>query len=596
MSTISASNEKKQVKPVSSRAKIIGATVNVISTTVFAVTLAAIVAFIFLLDHNPDVLYKLTVDYYINELNFSAGDASFLLFPRDFYLKFDWLVILGCIVSGITALVSFIFMMRASAHTGDGELKPNKFDRIPFEIALAILIAIALIFGIATALSISYLEDGGTYERYTYYSEYYKAEIDGHQYIPPTYGVRIGGAVLMLDILAAFSLSISFFYTLAARIKTHTLIKNTVVYRILRLIFRIVRWIFKNTVVRFFRAIRFVIKNLSATWYYALALIGYLLVNFFPFIIILNLGYIDIYCLALFALIFVFDAASLYFVIRTASAFNLIDQSAKRMAKGELRYKIATQSIRGPLKSHAESLNSISDGLALAVEQQMKSERFKTELITNVSHDIKTPVTSIINYVGLAKAEHTDNEKLSEYIDVIDRQSQRLKKLTEDILEASKASSGVISANVVKTNVSELLKQCAGEYSERMESAGLDLVLDVPDEIYAMCDGRLMWRVFDNLLSNAYKYSLPGTRVYITADAERGGYIPISVKNISKNRLNIPGEALMERFVRGDISRHSEGSGLGLSISKSLTDLQKGKLSITIDGDFFKAELLLPIE
>jgi signal transduction histidine kinase len=226
----------------------------------------------------------------------------------------------------------------------------------------------------------------------------------------------------------------------------------------------------------------------------------------------------------------------------------------------------------------------------------MKSERFKTELITNVSHDIKTPVTSIINYVGLIKSEQIENEKAVEYIDVIDRQSQRLKKLTEDILEASKASAGVINTNISKTNVSELLKQCAGEFSERLEIAGLELVLDVSDGIYAMCDGRLMWRVFDNLLSNAHKYSLPGTRVYITADQPRGNFIPISVKNISKNRLNIPGEELMERFVRGDLSRQSEGSGLGLSISKSLMNLQKGDLFITIDGDFFKAELLLPIE
>ncbi len=590
MANISAPNDIKYVKAVSTRAKIIGGIVNVLSTSIFFATLAAIIAFIILLDHEPYVLYNLTVDYFINDIGLSAGDAAFVLFPRDFYLDFDWLVISACIVSAITSLVSFIFMMRAAAHTKSGELKPSRFDRIPFEIVLCIIIAAVMLFALITHMSMLYINDGGSFQ-YTVEQHEQYGEIYNSEYTPPTYGVRIFGAVLILDVIMAFTLSLSFFYTLCARIKTHTFIKNTVIYRILRLLFRIVRWIYRNTVKRFFNALRFVIKSLPATWYYVLAFLACIFVNvilfvFFcqsasPFFLILDV---------------LFNLATIYFIIRTASSFKLVQQAAKLMASGDLRYKIATHSLRGPMKAHAECLNSISDGIALAVEQQMKSERFKTELITNVSHDIKTPVTSIINYVGLIKSEQIENEKAVEYIDVIDRQSQRLKKLTEDILEASKASAGVINANICKTNVSELLKQCAGEFSERLEIAGLELVLDVSDGIYAMCDGRLMWRVFDNLLSNAHKYSLSGTRVYITADQPRGNFIPISVKNISKNRLNIPGEELMERFVRGDLSRQSEGSGLGLSISKSLINLQKGDLFITIDGDFFKAEVILPIE
>ena len=590
MSNISAPNEKRYVKPISAKAKAVGSIVNVLSTSVFFVTLAAIIAFIILLDHAPDILYEITPDYFVNDVGLSKGDAAFLLFPRDFYLKFDWLVITACIVSAITSLVSFIFMMRAAAHTKSGELKPSRFDRIPLEIVLCIIIAAVMLFALITHMSMLYINDGGSYQNVIEQHEKF-GKIYRSIYTPPTYGVRIFGAVLILDVIMAFTLSLTFLYTICARIKTRTLIKNTIVYRILRLLFRIVRWIYRNTVKRFFNAIGFVIKSLPATWYYVLAFLACIFVNvilfvFFcqsasPFFLILDV---------------LFNLATIYFIIRTASSFKLVQQAAKLMASGDLRYKIATHSLRGPMKAHAECLNSISDAVSLAVEQQMKSERFKTELITNVSHDIKTPVTSIINYVGLIKSEQIENEKAVEYIDVIDRQSQRLKKLTEDILEASKASAGVINANICKTNVSELLKQCAGEYSERMERAGLDLVLDISDEIYAMCDGRLMWRVFDNLLSNAHKYSQSGTRVYITTNPPRDNFIPISVKSISKNRLNIPGEELMERFVRGDLSRHSEGSGLGLSISKSLMNLQKGDLFITIDGDFFKAELLLPIE
>ncbi|MBR4293128.1 MAG: hypothetical protein IKT54_05905, partial [Clostridia bacterium] len=323
MANISAPNDIKYVKAVSTRAKIIGGIVNVLSTSIFFATLAAIIAFIILLDHNPYVLYNLTVDYYINDIGLSAGDAAFLLFPRDFYLKFDWLVITACIVSAITSLVSFIFMMRAAAHTKSGELKPSRFDRIPFEIVLCIIIAAVMLFALITHMSMLYINDGGSFqytvEQHEQYGEIYRSE-----YTPPTYGVRIFGAVLILDVIMAFTLSLSFFYTLCARIKTHTFIKNTIVYRILRLLFRIVRWIYRNTVKRFFNALRFVIKNLPATWYYVLALVGYSFINFFLLIIPLyEMTYVrgaGIYRLALLALFLIFNAVSLYLVIRTASS------------------------------------------------------------------------------------------------------------------------------------------------------------------------------------------------------------------------------------------------------------------------------------
>ncbi|MBQ7758241.1 sensor histidine kinase, partial [Anaerotignum sp.] len=223
----------------------------------------------------------------------------------------------------------------------------------------------------------------------------------------------------------------------------------------------------------------------------------------------------------------------------------------------------------------------------------MKSERLKTELITNVSHDIKTPLTSIINYVDLLKKENLEGQA-AEYIEVLDRQSRRLKKLTEDLVEASKASTGNLKVNLVPTDMGELVAQAVAEYEEKLEKAKLEVVINgSKTPVFAMVDGNLTWRVFSNLLSNACKYSQTGTRVYIDIK-EESPFVTVSMKNISKDALNIPAEELMERFVRGDSSRHTEGSGLGLNIAQSLVGLQKGKFTLEIEGDLFKAYIKFP--
>lgn len=242
------------------------------------------------------------------------------------------------------------------------------------------------------------------------------------------------------------------------------------------------------------------------------------------------------------------------------------------------------------LRSHGEALNSIGDGIAVAVDKQIRSERLKAELITNVSHDIKTPLTSIVNYVDLLKKEELSG-KAAEYVEVLDRQSARLKKLTADLVEASKASTGNIPVDMKPTDLCEVVRQAAGEYSERLQGAKLELVLTTPEPSpRIMADGRLLWRVIDNLLSNVCKYALGGTRVYL--DVRRaGGGVTVSVKNISRDMLNIDPEELTERFVRGDRSRSTEGSGLGLNIARSLTELQQGEFGISVDGDLFKVEL-----
>jgi len=223
----------------------------------------------------------------------------------------------------------------------------------------------------------------------------------------------------------------------------------------------------------------------------------------------------------------------------------------------------------------------------------MKSERLKTELITNVSHDIKTPLTSIVNYVDLLQKPHTEAEGI-QYLEVLDRQSKRLKKLTENLVEASKASTGNMAVNLEPTSVMELINQAVEEYRDRLEAGKLEIVVSQRGDLSILADGKLMWRMMDNLLNNVVKYALPGTRVYVTAQKEES-HVVLAVKNISRDPLNVDADELMERFVRGDSSRHTEGSGLGLNIVQSLTKLQNGQFSLVVDGDFFKAENRMPV-
>ena len=288
----------------------------------------------------------------------------------------------------------------------------------------------------------------------------------------------------------------------------------------------------------------------------------------------------------------IYDIVALLAVTKFAKMAVNLEKAAEEMANGNINFKADVKSMKWRFKKHAQNLNSLNNGISLAVEKQMKSERLKTELITNVSHDIKTPLTSIINYVDLLKKEHTPEEE-KEYIDVLSRQSGRLKKLIDDLIEASKASTGNINTEMKPLMASEVIYQSAAEYDERLKKAQLDLIISVPEEEKEVAaDGRLLWRVMDNLLSNACKYAQSGTRVYIDLKQNSKETV-ISVKNISKNRLNIDASELMERFVRGDSSRNTQGSGLGLNIAKSLIEIQNGSFDISIDGDLFKAEIRL---
>lgn len=276
-------------------------------------------------------------------------------------------------------------------------------------------------------------------------------------------------------------------------------------------------------------------------------------------------------------------------------------QNARRMATGDLA-QVDNRHMYGIFKDISTDLSALGHGAEIAVAEKMKSERLKTELITNVSHDIKTPLTSIVNYVDLLQKPHTPEEE-KEYLAVLERQSKRMKKLTEDLVEMSKASTGNIPAYLTPTDLVELANQALGEYEEKLEKANLFAELTITGKkgqrlgqdarVMVMADGKLLWRVLDNLLGNVIKYAQAGTRVYmdITAYEKK---VMLSVKNISRDRLNISAEELMERFVRGDASRSAEGSG-GLNIAKSLMDLQNAQLNLVVDGDLFKAVLLYDV-
>ena len=283
------------------------------------------------------------------------------------------------------------------------------------------------------------------------------------------------------------------------------------------------------------------------------------------------------------------------FVLGIALMLRKLERGGQAIAEGDLNYQIDTKRMFPVFARHAENLSRIGEGLNRAVEERTKSERMKTELITNVSHDIKTPLTSIINYADLIGREPCENEKITEYAEVLHRQSERLKRLIDDLVEASKASTGNLDISLVPCEIGVLLTQTAGEYEYRLREQGLELVTRQPDKpLKIMADGRRLWRVFDNLMNNVCKYGQSGTRVYLMLE-KVGGQAVISVKNTSREELNLSAEELMERFVRGDAARKSEGSGLGLSIARSLTELQRGSMELTVDGDLFKVVLKFPL-
>ena len=449
----------------------------------------------------------------------------------------------------VAGLALFALIMRSAGHySGKEEVTPNYFDRVPLEIYLAV--------------------DGGIFMGLISLLVWFIRLIVGFE--------------IIFFLLCGIYLSAIFLcMSIAVRCKSHTLLTNTLLYMTFSGIRNMYRKI-KNSVVFYFSNLTFIRQMLMVVA--ALGAFDLLLYLWFRF----EPGVYTIVKLTELGFIALIGA-------RYAVGYQRIRQGTEKIAAGDTNYNIETAGLPKSMEEQAVNLNNINVAVANAVTKQMRSEKLKTELITNVSHDIKTPLTSIINYIDLIKKENVTQQPLADYVEVVSRQSDRLKKLVVDLVEASKASTGNITVNLATTGLKLLLDQAVGEYTEKAENAGLELAINLPEEeMYILTDGRLLWRVFDNLLNNACKYSQPGTRVYINLEKQAEKAI-ITFKNISKTQLNISPDQLMERFVRGDSSRNTEGSGLGLNIAQSLTEILNGNMSLQIDGDLFKVILAFDV-
>ena len=464
----------------------------------------------------------------------------------------------GFLNLGALTLLALIWILWTAGHkSGAEEIVLTWQERIFFDVYAVVMIAGIAWLAFGTVWAAEQLYWGQSYAvRGEDFDTFFNLGVTGAGAL---FAAGVGCAVLLLR-------------TLAVRVKARCLGKTT-------LLCRVAAWM-AGTIHDFVRFLPF-------TWKIVLGFGAYVMVTFFLIMEgVYNGAFMFMYlCLQLALVLFLAWWAYGYYRLR---------QGTKTIARGDLEYQIDTRHMPYDLRLQAEDLNNISVGLAGAVDEKMKSERFKAELITNVSHDLKTPLTSIINYVNLLKSTQQTDPKAIDYIEVLDRKSQRLKKLTEDLVEASKASTGVLSVTREKIGMSQLIDQATAEWEEKLSDRRLTLVTTLPEgETWVYADGRHLWRVIDNLLSNCAKYAMEGTRVYL--DLERGkGQVALSVKNISRDPLNVPAERLMERFVRGEESRSTEGSGLGLSIARSLTELQGGAFDLAVDGDLFKAIVTLP--
>lgn len=445
-------------------------------------------------------------------------------------------------VAFILCLVLFIFLLCAAGHRAGSEgIVPSFVDKIPFDLfTLLMIVAISCLWAILAEMS---------------------------------YDSILLIMLACLVILVAALLILLYIMSFAVRVKLGGVIKGCIIYKVLAWVWRLIRSVC--------HAIAELVRGMPLVPKTCVAVAVILLLE----LISVNSGVVWLITNALLA------AALIY----TAICAKKLLTAGHKLAAGDESCVVDTSKLYGPFREHGEDLNTIRDGVSLAVEARMRSEHFRTELITNVSHDIKTPLTSIINYVDLLGKEKPENEKMREYIDVLQRQSARLKKLIDDLLEASKASTGNLTVNAEPCDVGVLLDQTLGEYGEKLNAAGLEPVLTKPEKpVIIMADGRHMWRIFDNLLNNICKYSQRGTRVYLEV-CERDGKAVVTFRNISSRQLNISSDELMERFVRGDSSRNTEGSGLGLNIAQSLAQLQKGTMELTVDGDLFKVTLTFDV-
>ena len=440
----------------------------------------------------------------------------------------------------ILFVVTLTFLLRSAGWRKDAEHPVRSgFDRIPLDLlAFCLFWAVVLLLTGGDSITFAVNQNGLTRD------------------------LVVGLALISCGVALCL---LSFLLTLAVRIKTHTLLSCTLIAALCRLIVRL---------------IRAMARSWPLVWRVVLVFLLYVLGSVLTFFTVI--------------LFPVYQVAVLFAICLWAIQWKKVREGTGRILGGEQDYQIDTTHMYHDLAGHARQLNDLGQAIGVAVEERIQSERFKAELITNVSHDLKTPLTSIINYVDLLKKQGLDSPDAPAYLEVLDRKSQRLKKLTEDLVEASKASTGSLPVHLEQLGMVQLFQQALGEFEEKFEQSGLTVVPRFPqEELWIMADGRHLWRVMDNLLSNCNKYAQQGTRIYVDIFRQDGKAM-LTIKNVSRQQLNIPAQQLMERFVRGDESRTTEGSGLGLSIARSLTELQGGQFDIDIDGDLFKVFVSFP--
>ncbi len=474
-----------------------------------------------------------------------------------FNLRYVALWVLG--ISLFLGLNSFLFLMCSAGHRNDMEgIQPSVFSSIPLDMY-------TIFYGVVTFYLLHVMVN----------FSYYVSDI--------TEAAALAAVVTFEALWCTFYLR-----ELAVRMKLGFWWRNTVIYRLLRCMGRILRFFGKGMfgMVRLFGEIPLVLDVLIL--FVGTAILEVIVTGMAVAVTGAGFGIVCIlWVLKKMILVPV--------VIYVAVICKKLLEGSEAIAEGEQAVHVDTSHMFWGFRECGENLNNIGQGISKAVAERMKSEHLKTELITNVTHDIKTPLTSIINYANLIAEEPTENGKIAEYSEVLVRQSGRLKKLLEDLLEASKATTGNLEVNFQTCEVSVILSQAIGEYQQRMDEKQLELIVTQPEQpVNIMADGRHLWRVFDNLLNNICKYAREDSRVYLSVEVSERN-VGIIFRNMSKYALNITPEELQERFVRGDRSRHMEGNGLGLSIAKSLTELQNGRMEIVTDGDLFKVSLFFAI-
>ena len=494
-----------------------------------------------------DFVFAVSVDTKFSVADSMADEAE----NYETYSKLMFPMLAGAVFGSVLWLIGMVWLtVTAGRKPKDEEIHLNGFDRWYTEIAAGTVIGIWLAGTIISGTLIANSSLG--------YS---------HAVVTVIVTCLICGTYTMAWFLIGY-------LSLIRRIKAGTLWKNSLIRKVLK-------WIGKcsGKLVDFARAFS---RNTAEKIKVLLVGGAFLFLQF----LIIGCGFTGAGVFPIILLIV--DAAAVIFIIRKADGLDLIMDGLKKISDGELQYKIKTDTLTGKQKVMAEYINNIGSGLDAAVENSLKKERMQTELITNVSHDLKTPLTSIINYVDLMKRENPTDPKIQEYLRILDEKSQRLKVLTEDVVEASKASTGNIKLEMNDIDFVEMVQQVIGEFEEKFQEKNLTMMVHFTDEpsiIYA--DGQRMWRVLENVFGNVVKYAMEGTRVYAEI-SNRNKKVTFSLKNISAQPLNISADELTERFIRGDVARNTEGSGLGLSIAKSLTELQGGEFKLYLDGDLFK--------